>query len=73
MSAQQQKNLSPKNLSEVAQVDQQSVQPFPRSQKVYVQGTGEVRVPMREVALSGGEPPLLVPDTSGPRGHDAGR
>ena len=32
----QEKNLNP-ILSESAQVDQQSIQPFPRSQKVYVQ------------------------------------
>ncbi len=41
-----------KNLSESAQVDQQSVQPFPRSQKVYVQGSRpDIRVPMREISL----------------------
>ncbi|ATH83823.1 phosphomethylpyrimidine synthase ThiC [Ectopseudomonas mendocina] len=75
MSAQQQKNLS-----ESAQVDQQSVQPFPRSQKVYVQGSRpDIRVPMREISLdvtptafsetkSGGEinAPVTVYDTSGP-------
>jgi phosphomethylpyrimidine synthase len=42
---------------------------FPGSRKVYVDGPG-VRVPMREIALSGGEPPLRVYDTSGPQGHD---
>jgi phosphomethylpyrimidine synthase len=42
---------------------------FPNSRKVYVEGAG-VRVPMREIALSGGEPPLRVYDTSGPQGHD---
>jgi phosphomethylpyrimidine synthase len=41
---------------------------FPRSRKVYV-GT-ELQVPMREVALDGGEPPLRVYDTSGPQGVD---
>ncbi|TRO08464.1 phosphomethylpyrimidine synthase ThiC [Ectopseudomonas mendocina] len=70
MSAQQQKNLS-----ESAQVDQQSVQPFPRSQKVYVQGSRpDIRVPMREISLDvtptdfGGEinAPVTVYDTSGP-------
>ncbi|MGX8249594.1 hypothetical protein, partial [Escherichia coli] len=51
MSVQQEKNLSP-ILSESAQVDQQSVQPFPRSQKVYVQGSRpDIRVPMREISL----------------------
>src|SRR5262245_36833281 len=29
-----------------------------------------LRVPMREVALSGGEPSLRLYDTSGPQGHD---
>jgi phosphomethylpyrimidine synthase len=42
---------------------------FPGSRKVYVDGPG-LRVPMREIALSGGEPPLRVYDTSGPQGHD---
>jgi len=40
---------------------------LPGSRKVHVAGTREgVRVAMREVALSGGEPPLVVYDTSGP-------
>jgi phosphomethylpyrimidine synthase len=39
---------------------------FPRSAKVYIEGSRGVRVPMREIALSGGEPPLHVYDTSGP-------
>ncbi|OLC15767.1 MAG: phosphomethylpyrimidine synthase ThiC [Candidatus Rokubacteria bacterium 13_1_40CM_69_27] len=37
------------------------------SHKVYVAGSRpELRVPMREIALSGGEPPLRLYDTSGP-------
>ena len=44
--------------------------PFPASQKVYVEGRENVRVPMREISLSGGEPPLRVYDTSGPEGED---
>jgi phosphomethylpyrimidine synthase len=39
---------------------------FPGSAKVYVEGPHGVRVPMREISLSGGEPPLRVYDTSGP-------
>jgi phosphomethylpyrimidine synthase len=39
---------------------------FPNSIKVYVEGSRGVRVPMREIALSGGEAPLRVYDTSGP-------
>ena len=43
---------------------------FPNSQKIHVNGPQGVAVPMREIALSGGEPPLRVYDTSGPQGHD---
>jgi phosphomethylpyrimidine synthase len=43
---------------------------FPNSRKVYVEGRHGVRVPMREISLSGGEPPLRVYDTSGPLGAD---
>ena len=42
---------------------------LPASQKVYLVD-GELRVPQREISLSGGEPPLRVYDTSGPQGHD---
>jgi phosphomethylpyrimidine synthase len=42
---------------------------YPNSRKVYEEGAG-VRVPMREIALSNGEPPLRVYDSSGPQGHD---
>ena len=38
-----------------------------RSHKIYVSGTRpDIRVPMREILLSGGEPPLRLYDTSGP-------
>ena len=43
---------------------------FPASARVFVPGPGGVGVPMREIALSGGEPPLRVYDTSGPRDGD---
>jgi len=43
---------------------------FPHSTKVHVEGPHGVRVPMREIALSGGEPPLRVYDATGPQGHD---
>ncbi len=46
---------------------------YPSSRKVYVEGrSGDVPlgVPMREISLSGGEPPLRVYDTSGPRDVD---
>ena len=42
---------------------------FPGSSKVLVGGE-RVQVPMREIALSGGEAPLQVYDTSGPHGCD---
>jgi len=69
----QQPSSTPLNQS--ARVDQQSVQPFPRSRKVYVVGSRpDIRVPMREITLDdtptelGGEKndPLYVYDTSGP-------
>ncbi len=44
-------------------------QAFPGSRKVFVDAHG-VRVPMREITLSGAEPPLRVYDTSGPQGVD---
>ncbi|MGB3621411.1 phosphomethylpyrimidine synthase ThiC [Ketobacter sp. MCCC 1A13808] len=62
-------------LSQSAQVDTASVQPFPNSRKVYVTGSEpDIRVPMREISLSdtptdfGGEKnlPVYVYDTSGP-------
>jgi phosphomethylpyrimidine synthase len=43
---------------------------FPRSRKIHLEGPQGVRVPMREIALSDGEPPLAVYDTSGPAGFD---
>ena len=42
---------------------------FPGSRRVYVDGQG-VRVPVREIALAGGDPPLRVYDTRGTLGHD---
>ena len=62
-------------LSRSAQVDEASVQPFPNSRKVYIEGSRpDVQVPMREIRLDdtptdmGGEKndPLYVYDTSGP-------
>ena len=39
---------------------------MPASRKIYVSGSrSDLRVPMREVTLSGGEPPLRLYDTSG--------
>jgi phosphomethylpyrimidine synthase len=40
---------------------------MPTTRKVYVTGPRpDIRVPMREIALSGGNPPLRLYDTSGP-------
>src|SRR5262245_45033669 len=44
---------------------------FPNSRKTYVDGPQGVRVPVREILLSGGEPPLRVYDTSGPQDYGA--
>lgn len=64
-----------KILSESAEVDKASIQPFTGSQKMYVEGSRpDIRVPMREITLAdtptdfGGEknPPVRVYDTSGP-------
>src|SRR3954464_4813951 len=49
---------------------------FPNSTKVYVDaesrsgGIPGVKVPMREIAIGGGEASLRVYDTSGPQGYD---
>jgi phosphomethylpyrimidine synthase len=43
---------------------------FPNSRKAYLEGAAGVRVPMREISLSGGEAPLRVYDTSGPLGGE---
>ncbi len=44
---------------------------FPASRRVYVDGSRpDLRVPVREITLAGGEPPLRVYDTSGPLGGD---
>jgi phosphomethylpyrimidine synthase len=43
---------------------------FPNSKKIYIDGRHGIRVPMREITLSGGEPPLRVYDTSGPPSAD---
>jgi phosphomethylpyrimidine synthase len=43
---------------------------FPSSRRIHVEGPQGVHVPMREIALSQGEPPLTVYDTSGPRHID---
>ncbi|HMV33069.1 MAG TPA: phosphomethylpyrimidine synthase ThiC [Gemmatimonadales bacterium] len=44
---------------------------FPASAKAHLEGPHGIRVPVREIRLSGGEPPLRVYDSSGPQGQDA--
>src|SRR5687768_6067648 len=56
-------NANPKFLAASAHVDAAAVQPLPGSRKIHV---GPLRVPMREIAQSGGNPPICVYDTSGP-------
>ena len=63
------------HLSDTAQVDEQSIQPFPNSRKIYVEGSRpDILVPMREISLTPTETdegieenaPVFVYDTSGP-------
>ena len=56
-------NANPKFLAATAHVDDAAIQPLPNSCKVYV---GPLRVPMREITQSGGNPPIVVYDNSGP-------
>ncbi len=62
-------------LSKTAKINDASIQPFPNSRKIYVQGSRpDIRVPMREISLTdtiteqGTEPnsAVTVYDTSGP-------
>jgi len=63
-------NANPKFLAATAQVDEAAVQSLPSSRKVHV---GPLRVPMREITQSAGNPPLTVYDTSGPYTDPAAR
>jgi phosphomethylpyrimidine synthase len=56
-------NANPKFLAATAHVDDAAIQPLPNSRKVYV---GAMRVPVREITQTGGNPPIVVYDTSGP-------
>ena len=42
---------------------------YPNSQKVYLE-EGDLKVPVRQVALSNDEEPIQIYDTSGPQGTD---
>ena len=43
---------------------------YPNSRKIHVEGPRGVRVPVREISLSGGEPAVQVYDSSGPHVTD---
>jgi len=68
-------NANPKFLNISAELDPEAVKAFPKSRKVYIQGSrSDIQVPFREISLSdtpsafGAEknPPVMVYDTSGP-------
>lgn len=68
-------NNATQNLSQVARVDEASIQPMPGARKVYIEGSRpEIRVPFRDISLDDtptdfdGEQnePVRVYDTSGP-------
>ena len=67
-------NANPKFLATTAHVDEAAVAPLPNSSKVYVQGSrADLRVPVREITQSGGNPAIRVYDTSGPYTDPAAR
>jgi phosphomethylpyrimidine synthase len=67
-------NANPKFLATTAHVDEAAVAPLPNSSKVYVQGSRtDLRVPVREISQSGGNPAVRVYDTSGPYTDPAAR
>jgi phosphomethylpyrimidine synthase len=68
-------NANPKFLNVTAELDPEAVKAFPKSRKIYVQGSHpDIQVPFREISLSdtpsafGAEknPAVMVYDTSGP-------
>jgi phosphomethylpyrimidine synthase len=63
-------NANPKFVAATAHVDDAAIQPLPNSRKIHV---GNLKVPMREISQSAGNPPLLVYDTSGPYTDPAAR
>jgi phosphomethylpyrimidine synthase len=60
-------NAHPKFLASTAHVDDAAVKPLPNSAKTYLTGSRpDLRVPMRAITQSEGNPTILVYDTSGP-------
>ena len=67
-------NANPKFLADTARVDEAAVRPLPASRKLSLGGSPpDIRVPVREIAQSDGNPPILVYDTSGPYTDPAAR
>jgi phosphomethylpyrimidine synthase len=61
------KKLSEKFLKDLEQLDHEVTRPFPNSKKVFLTGSRpDIRVPFREIELSGGRGSHRVYDTSGP-------
>ncbi len=60
-------NANPKFLAATAHVDDAAVKPLPNSAKLYLTGSRpDLRVPVRAITQSDGNPTILVYDTSGP-------
>jgi phosphomethylpyrimidine synthase len=60
-------NTNDKFIAAQAHVDEAAVNPLPNSRKTYVAGSRpDIRVPMREIAQTGDNPPICVYDCSGP-------
>ena len=68
-------NANPKFINATAELDESATRAFPKSRKIYVEGSRpDIQVPFREISLSdtpsafGAEknPPVVVYDTSGP-------
>ncbi len=60
-------NAHPKFLASTAHVDNAAVKPLPNSAKAYLNGSRpDLRVPVRAITQSAGNPTILVYDTSGP-------
>ncbi|MBM3265681.1 MAG: phosphomethylpyrimidine synthase ThiC [candidate division Zixibacteria bacterium] len=41
------------------------------SERIYVSGPGNIRVPFRKIRVTGSDPPVYLYDSSGSQGHDA--
>ncbi|PKO84685.1 MAG: phosphomethylpyrimidine synthase ThiC [Betaproteobacteria bacterium HGW-Betaproteobacteria-11] len=60
-------NANEQFLAATAQVDAAAIAPLPGSRKIHISGSRpDLRVPLREISQTGGQPPFAVYDTSGP-------